>query len=189
MADEYSFPKEKYILIGKVSKAHGLKGELKIIAFSGEAKSIIQHRSLTLVSPQGQISPAFNLLKSRPGNREVISHLEGITDRNQAEKLCGYGVLVKRDTLPDLGNDAFYLHELDGLQVRTENGDEIGRVAGFIDNGVQDILVVKNSTEEFLIPLIPGMIMDRNAEVLVIAPPPGLLQINSEPGKKGNESP
>ena len=189
MADDYTFPTEKYVLIGKISKAHGLKGELKIIAFSGQSQSITQHRELILVSTQGQLSPAFKVLQSRPGNREVITRLEGVSDRNQAEELCGCGVLVEKGALPELGDDEFYLHELDGIQVRTADGRMLGRVTGFFDNGIQDILIVKDSKDEFLIPLIPGMIVERNAEVLIIAPPPGLLQMNSAPGKKGNVSP
>jgi 16S rRNA processing protein RimM len=189
MTDDYSFPADKYVLIGKISKAHGLKGELKIIAFSGESQSITQHKKLILVSTQGQLSPAFNVLSTRAGNREVITRLEGVTDRNQAEEICGCGVLVEKDDLPDPGNDSFYLHELEGIEVRTEDDRVLGKVTGFFDNGIQDILVVKGTKDEFLIPLIPGMIVERNMEVLIIAPPPGLLEINSDPGTKGKVSP
>ena len=187
--DDYSFPTDKYVLIGKISKAHGLKGELKIIAFSGESQSITQHRKLILVSTQSQLSPALTVLGTRAGNKEVITRLEGITDRNQAERYCGYGVLVEKADLPVPGDDSFYLHELEGLQVRTEDGRVLGKVDGFFDNGIQDILVIKDSVDEFLIPLIPGMIVERNEEVLIIAPPPGLLEINTSSGKKGKRSP
>ncbi len=187
--DDYSFPTDKYVLIGKISKAHGLKGELKIIAFSGESLSITRHRKLVLISPQSQLSPVFNVLNTRAGNKEVITLLEGLTDRNQAEGFSGYGVLVEKTDLPDPGDNSFYLHELEGLQVRTEDGRVLGIVDGFFDNGSQDILVVKDTVDEFLIPLIPGMIVERNTEVLIIAPPPGLLEINKDSGKKGKVSP
>lgn len=187
--DNYSFPTEEYVLIGKIGKAHGLKGELKIIPFSGESQSITQHRKLTLVSPQGQLYPSVNVLSTRAGNKEVITRLEDVADRNQAEELCGCGVLVQKKDLPDLEGDGFYLHELDGIQVRTEDGRVLGKVDGFFDNGVQDILVVKDTKDEFLIPLIPGMIVERNKEYLVIAPPPGLLELNTGHGDKGNLSP
>ena len=189
MVQDYSFPTDKYVLIGKISKAHGLKGELKIIAFSGESQSITRHRKLVLISPQNQLSPVFKVLSTRAGNKEVITLLEGVTDRNQAEGFTGCGVLVEKTELPDPGEARFYLHELEGLQVRTEDGRVLGKVAGFFDNGIQDILVVKDAVEEFLIPLIPGIIVERNKEVLIIAPPPGLLEINKGSGKKGKISP
>ena len=112
-------------------------------------------------------------------------HLKGVTDRTDAEKLCGQGVLVHKEDLPTLDADEFYLHELEGLQVETEEGQVLGRVESFFNNGVQDILVVGTGKNEFLIPLIPGMISKRNEKGLTIAPPPGLLDINSGDSVKG----
>ncbi len=189
MADSFSYPADEYVLIGQVTKAHGIKGELKIMAFSGQLQSITQHNSLILVSRQGQISPAFKVVRSRIGNKEAIVHLKGVSDRNDAEKLCKHGVLVHKDDLPILAADELYLHELEGLQVKTEEGQVLGRIESFFSNGVQDILVVGTGKKEFLIPLIPGMISKRNEKCVTIAPPPGLLDINSGDRKKVNGSP
>ena len=179
MAETFSFPTDKYVLIGKVAKAHGIKGELKLISFSGELESISRCKTLTLIFDTDKISPVFNVLQSRIGKKEVLVRLEGVNDRNHAETLAGCGVLALKNDLPELAEDEFYLHELEGLTVTTENGEIIGRVEAFFDNGVQDILVVKNERDEFLIPLIPGMIIQRTIDTLTIAPPPGLLDINS----------
>lgn len=179
MADHYPFEAEKYVLIGKVTKAHGIKGELKVRAFSDQPQSIIQHKQLLLVSSHGQLSPVFDIVRARIGNKEVIIHLQGVNDRSQAEELCGMGVLVTKEALPALDAEEFYLHELEGLQVKTEEGVLIGKVDGFFNNGAQDLLVVKSGKDEVLIPLIPGMITERNENYLTIAPPPGLLEINS----------
>lgn len=179
MAETFSFPTDKYVLIGKVAKAHGIKGELKLISFSGELESISRHKTLTLISHSNEISSVFNVLKSRIGNKEVIVRLEGVDDRNQAEELAGWGVLALKKDLPELAEDEFYLHELEGITVATENGVIVGRVEGFFDNGSHDILVIKNEKDEILIPLIPGMIVKRTHDRLTIAPPPGLLNMNS----------
>lgn len=178
MVEKFSFPTDKYVLIGKVAKAHGIKGELKLIAFSGEAKSITRHPLLTLITPENTISPDFNVLKARVGKKEVIVRLEGVADRNQAERLAGCGILVLKEDLPSLDEDSFYLHELEGVLVNTTDGNTIGKVEAFFDNGVQDILVVREGKLEYLIPLIPGMIVSRDQDSITIAPPPGLLEIN-----------
>ena len=179
MAETFSFPTDKYVLIGKVAKAHGIKGELKLISFSGELETFSKHRILTLISKSDVVSPVYNVLQSRIGKKEILVRLEGISDRNQAEELAGCGVLVLKQDLPELTADEFYLHELEGITVITENGNVIGQVDSFFDNGIQDILVVKNKSDEFLIPLIPGMIVKQTLDKLTIAPPPGLLEINS----------
>lgn len=185
MADSFPFETEKYVLIGKVTKAHGIKGELKVYAFSGQLQSITRHKKLLLVSRQGQVSPVFNVVRTRIGNKEAIVLLKGVSDRTHAEELCGMGVLVYKNDLPDLDADEFYLHELEGLQVKTEEGELIGKIDAFFNNGMQDLLVVRSGKNEYLIPLIPGMITERNENCLTIAPPPGLLDINSGNSARG----
>ncbi|MEN8200753.1 MAG: ribosome maturation factor RimM [Thermodesulfobacteriota bacterium] len=166
-------------MVGKVGKAHGTKGELKIFSFSGDPESISRYRELTLVSPDGRLSPAFKVVRARPSKKETITQLEGVMDRDQAENLRGWGVLAKKSALPRLSGDQFYLHELEGIRVRTEDGRVLGRVEAFFDNGANDILVVRGDGEEYLIPLISGMITERDKTWLTIAPPSGLLEINS----------
>ena len=183
MADSFSFPMDKYVLIGKITKAHGLKGEVKILSFSGQPQNIKRYRQLVLVSEQGRLTPPFTVTKVRVAKKEAIVVIEEINDRTQAEKFCGYGILVRKDELPQLSGDEFYLHELEGLQVTTDQGRHLGRVEAFLDNGAQDLLVVRKEKDEFLIPLIPGMIVERNKEAMIISPPPGLVDINS--GEKG----
>lgn len=185
MAGNYSFPTADYVLIGKVTKAHGIKGELKMVAFSGELQSITQHNKLLLVSRQGKMSPLFDVVRARTGNKEAIVQLKGVTDRNSAEELCGLGILVSKDALPKLQGDEFYLHELEGLQVKTEDGAILGKIDSFFYNGVQDILVINKGKDEILIPLIPGMITEQDENSLTIAPPPGLLTLNSGESKQG----
>ncbi|HID70644.1 MAG TPA: 16S rRNA processing protein RimM [Desulfobacterales bacterium] len=187
MTDGFSYPTDEFILIGKVTKAHGIKGELKLIAFSGQPESITRHEALILVSRQGQLTPALNVVRSRAGNRNVIVQFEGVSNRNDAEKLSGYGVLLHKKDLPALGDDEFYLYELEGLQVLTEEKEVIGNVESFFSNGMQDILVVRDGKKEFLIPLIPGLIRERNESRMIIAPPPGLLDINTGDSAEGED--
>ena len=180
MADSFSFPAEQYVLIGKVTKAHGIRGELKLIPYSGDSKSITRHKCLTLITPANEILPSRAIKKCRTGSKAAIVQLEGINNRNQSEELAGCGVLVPKTALPRLQEEEFYLHELEGVEVETVEGYQVGMVDAFFDNGSQDILVVKQGKQEFLIPLIPGMIVKRDNRCLTIAPPPGLLEINSE---------
>lgn len=188
MADLFPFEAEKYVLLGKVTKAHGIKGELKVRAYSGDPESVTRFKQLLLVSSSGSLSPVFEVQRARGGSKEAIIQLRGVTDRTHAETLCGTGVLVFKDELPDLADDEFYLHELEGLEVLTESGQAIGTVESFFNNGVQDLLVVRSESSEILIPLIPGMICSRDKKQLIIAPPPGLLEVNATDDGAGDLS-
>ncbi len=185
----FSYPKEKYVLIGKVTRAHGIKGELKLIAYSGERRSITNHNSLRLISRENVISKTFTVQNTRGNSLEVITKLDGIDDRNQAEPLVGSGILVAKQRLPALDSGEYYLHELEGLNVVTVDGESLGRVASFLNNGAQEILVIQNAGGEILIPLIPGMVAEWNKAEVIIAPPPGLIELNRVDGAAGNDSP
>lgn len=185
MTDTFSYPTEKYVLVGKVAKAHGIKGELKLLPFSGDGESITRHHELTLITKESKILPVFSVSKARIGKKEVLVQLEGVQDRTQAETFAGCGILVFKQDLPVLNDDEYYLHQLEGLTVITVDGETVGRVESFFDNGSQDILVVRKGKNEFLIPLIPGMVVERDTNSLTIAPPPGLLEINSGDDARG----
>ena len=105
MAESFPYDAKKYVLIGKITKAHGIKGELKIRAYSDNLQSIAIHKKLFLVSTQGKVSPVFNVNRSRIGNKEVIVSFSEVTNRNYAEELCGMGVLIHKENLPKLKDD------------------------------------------------------------------------------------
>ncbi len=187
MADKFSFDTEKYVLIGKVTRAHGIKGELKIRPFSGQLQSITRHNRLLLASRQNGLPESYKVSRTRAATKEALVLLEGVDTRNRAEELCGLEVLAYKDDLPVLAADEFYLHELEGLLVQTEDGRNVGTIDAFFDNGVHDILVVVNGKEETLIPLVPGMITARDNNTVTIAPPPGLLDVNADKNIKGDK--
>ncbi len=187
MADKLSFEAEKYVLVGKVTKAHGIKGELKVRSFSGQLDSITRHNRLLLVSRQNSEPKPYKVERARTANKEALVLLEGVDNRNRAEEFCGLEVLAYKDDLPALAADEFYLHELEGLLVQTEDGTEIGTIDAFFNNGGHDILVVVSGKKETLIPLVPGMITARDDNKVTIAPPPGLLDVNADKSIRGDK--
>jgi 16S rRNA processing protein RimM len=184
MAD-FTYPTELYLLIGKVIEPHGLQGEIKIFSFSGQPENIQHYQKLVLVTPSGTLSSPYAAQKCRIKGKTAIVRLSTVDNRNNAEALTGMGVLIRKTDLPQPGKDEFYLYQMEGLTVVTDQGRQIGTVTAISSNGAQDILVVQgadnsgNLGEEYLIPIIDTIIIHRDTEKIVIAPPPGLLEINS----------
>ncbi len=180
MTDNFHYPTDNYILIGKIVIPHGLKGELKIFSFAGQPDNIRQYKSLILVSPAGQLSPPYAVEKFRVKGKSAIVRLAAVNDRNAAEAITGMGVLILKEDLPPPGEDEFYLSQMEGLAVVTVDGHSLGTVTSIMSNGAQDLLVVQDQDEEYLIPILDSIIIHHDAEKIVIAPPPGLLEINSK---------
>lgn len=179
MSDDFSYPAETYILIGKILEPHGLKGEVRIFSFAGQPENIQHYKKLVLVTPGGKLSSPYSTEKFRIKGKSAIVRLESVNDRNGAEAITGMGVLILKEDLPQPENNEFYLYQMEGLAVITDQGRRLGTVTGIFSNGAQDLLVVQDNDQEYLIPILDSIILHQDTEKIVIAPPPGLLEINS----------
>ncbi len=179
MAEDFTYPADRYLLIGKVVKPHGIRGELKIYPYSQQPESIQSYKHLVLVNTNGERSPSLKVTKCRLLGKLAIVAIETVTDRNHAEQLQGMGVLVQVHSLPEAKEDEFYWFQLQGLLVRTEQGRLLGRVKHIFSNGAQDIMVIGDAPHEYMVPILDTIIVKQNDEGIVINPPPGLLEMNS----------
>ena len=92
--------KEK-VLVGLITGAHGIKGEVKLRSFTAEPKAIATYSPL-----QTAAGNAITVAKLRPQKDGFIASLKGVTDRNAAEALRGTGLFVPRERLPEAAGPA-----------------------------------------------------------------------------------
>lgn len=183
----FPFDPETYLLIGKVTKAHGLRGELKVYPFSQQPENFKQYKEVFLVHENGKMSPPLAVRKSRQQGNLVIALLDSVSDRTAAEMVVGMGILVLKSAVKPVGQDEFLWFQLIGLPVKTEDGTLCGTVEDIFSNGAQDLLVVHNGDAEYLIPILEDFIVRHDEHEVVIAPPPGLLEINAR-GDEGKDN-
>jgi len=179
MQHHFPFPEEKFLLIGTVIKAQGLKGEVSIHSFSGQPENLNTYDTLFLVDKGGNLSPKLSIKRFRVHKGKAVVLFDRVRDRSHAEQLAGMGVLLAREMLPPLAEDEFYWHQLIGLTVCTTAGEQVGILRHVFSNGAQDIMVVQDGDQEYLVPLSDGIIVSYDETQLIIDPPPGLLEINS----------
>ena len=82
--------------------------------------------------------------------------------------------------MPQLADDEFYWYQLLGVTVNTKDGCYLGTMQSVFSNGAQDVMVIKGEDDEYLVPLTDGVIVEQSDKLLVIDPPPGLLEMNIE---------
>jgi 16S rRNA processing protein RimM len=182
MIPDYLFPADEYLLLGKVAKAHGLNGDLKIFLYSEQPENAVVYSELLLIDRDGAISSPLVVMKSRVQGKAMIIRLASIATRTQAEQVEGHGVLLARKHLPATGKDEYYWHQYQEKLVVDLAGQVIGRVERLFNNGAQDILVIKAGKEEILIPITKSILVGETAENLIVNPPPGLLELNADSG-------
>ncbi len=169
---------DDFVLLGKVTRAHGIRGEIKVYPYSGDPGNFKKYRTLYLSAGADTARRAFVCQGARIQGNQVLLRLEGCGDRDQAQRLVGREVWLRREDLPELDEDEFYLHELEGRLVVTNQGDEVGRVTGILATGAHDILVVRDGTREHLVPLVAEFLVRIEDDRVVLDLPPGLLEIN-----------
>lgn len=180
MADAFSFPTDKYILIGKVGKPHGLSGEVRLHLYSEQPENVRSYKRLVLITTAGEISPSLRIVSSRVQGKAAIVGFESVNDRSSADNLKGRGVLLEIEELPETNEGEYYYYQFQGLPVKTVEGLLLGRVESVFSNGAQDILVIRQGTQEYLIPLVDSVVVRHTDDEIIVNPPPGLLEINSE---------
>jgi len=149
----------EFVRVGKVKDAHGIKGELFVVLFAGEAAWIDQLKSLRLVSvtvPE-QVK-TFAIKSVRLHKNGLIAKTEGIKDRNEAETLKGWLMEIPKDYLISKEGEKIFLKEIEGFRVFTKQKGEIGKIVGFGTNGVQDLLVVRTTWGDFEIPFVEDFV-------------------------------
>lgn len=177
MVEEYSYPADDYVLLGKVTKAHGLRGEVNIFSFSGQPENFRGYKEIVLVDSAGNLSVAQAVEKFRPQGNNAVVQLAFIKSREQAEEIEGLGVLLAKNLLPEAAEDEYYWYQYQGKMVVDQNGRNIGRVEKLFSNGAQDILVINSGREEILIPVTKNIIVGETEKELIVDPPPGLLDL------------
>jgi 16S rRNA processing protein RimM len=167
--------REGYLLIGKITGPHGIKGLLKVHSYA---------ESLDLFAPdepiflkRGKDYEPCTVLSASPHKKGVLLLLEGITDRNRAEAICGVEIYVEKSRLPELEEDVYYWDDLIGLSVEDEDGSVLGSLTSIIETGSNDVYVVQKGKEEILIPALEHVILSVDLEtgLMRVCLPEGLL--------------
>jgi 16S rRNA processing protein RimM len=83
-----------------------------------------------------------------------------LDDRDLAREWVGAEIVIERERLPAVAADEFYWADLEGLEVRTEAGEVLGKVDHLLATGAHDVLVLGGSTER-LIPFVVGSVVKR----------------------------
>ena len=124
------------ILLGTITGAHGIRGEVLIRSHTEDPLAIAAYGPLA--DKAG--GRTFELSGVRAGAKGIIARIAGITDRNAAERLKGTDLYIERHCLPEPEDGEFYHADLIGLSVVTPEGDAVGEVVAIQNFGAGDLL-------------------------------------------------
>jgi len=165
------------IIVGRIGRPHGVRGELVVGVRTDDPEARFALGTQLETDPAG-VGP-LTVAATRWQSGELIVRFKGIADRTVAGGLTGTWLSVDSGLLGALDDpDEFRDHELIDLTVRTVGGEVVGVVTHVLHHG-QDLLAISpvSGAGEILVPFVRAIVteVDVRGGVLVIDPPPGLL--------------
>ena len=130
---------DERILVGKIVAPQGIKGEVRVQTFT-ERPSDFQNLS---VFGDNFSADSLHFVRVVPNSNVVIMKIDGVTDRNVAEKIRGTDLYVYRSELPPTKSGEYYQADLIGMTV-IRQGVELGHIVCFQNFGAGDIMELDN---------------------------------------------
>ena len=176
---------EEMALVGRIARAHGIRGQVIVNPESDFADERFQPGAELYLERGGKVEK-IRLTTARFHRDRPVIGIEGVETMNDAAALAGRELRVPVDRLAPLAADTFYRHDLIGCRVETTNGQDVGIVEDVEGTVGRSRLIVKGANGEILIPLASEIcrMIDPAGKRIMIDPPEGLLELNG-PAKAG----
>ena len=172
-------PQPKYLLLGEILRPHGVAGELKMRVLTAYPERLSELETVFLGDdPDSTDAVEYGVEGVRMHQQYALVKLEGIQDRDQADTLRQLLVMVMLENAIPLEEGEFYLYQLIGLGVQTDEGQHLGKLVEVLETGANDVYVVDSPEYgEVLIPVIPDTIIKTDLEngVIIVKLMDGLL--------------
>jgi 16S rRNA processing protein RimM len=140
---------ERYVTLGRISGAHGVKGWVKVYSDTNPRENILAYSPWDLVRAGSR--QRVEVAAGRLQGKILVARLEGCDDRDAADALVGCEIEVPRSRLPDdLALGEYYWADLVGLRVETLEGVELGCITRLFETGANDVIVVAGERERLL---------------------------------------
>ena len=166
---------EELLQVGAITSTHGIRGEVKVFPTTDDPKRFCKLKQVIL--DDGKSKQELEIESVKFFKNLIILKFKGIDDINEVEKYRKATLWVTREQAVPLKKDEYFIADLIGLSVVTEDGEELGNITDVMQTGANDVYVIaKEGEEEFLIPAIKECVknVDLENRMMTIFLMPGL---------------
>jgi 16S rRNA processing protein RimM len=154
----------RMLVLGHVSGLFGVRGWVRVFSETEPRENILGYQPWYL---GGAVRPT-EVAGGRRHGKGVVARLGGCVDRDQAARLVGLEIAVRRDQLPTPGHQEYYWADLEGLAVETLEGVALGRVTYLMATSANDVLVIEGERQRLVPFLWRRVVQDVNLDRGVI---------------------
>ena len=145
--------------IGIITKPQGIGGEVRVLPTTDDPTRFGLLDSVCIRSAQGA-ETTHKIVSARQHKGMVLIKFEGINDRNAAEKLVKSVLTIPPEKALKLDIDEYFIRDLIGLSVQSKDGTKLGTIKDVFPTGANDVYVIENAGESFMIPAIKDVVLD-----------------------------
>lgn len=165
------------IAIGQIARSNGVRGEVRINLLTDHPERL-QQLTHVWVGRDDATTQRFNIEHVRFHRGQAVVKFGSIESRDAADGLKNQFVFIEEQSAAVLAEGSYYIHEIVGMEVSTEEGERVGRVDEVWQMPANDVWVVRENGKEILLPAINDVIqsVDVRRRKIVIRPMEGLLE-------------
>ena len=146
---------EKLIIIGKITGAHGVRGELKVFPLTDDPRRFLKLKECFICGQNFEKPEAMTCSSARIDRGNVLVKFDGCADRDKAELLRGRFIAVERENAVKLKKDNYFITDLKGLKVIDDVRGEVGTVIDCFETGPQFTLDIRRDKKKnLMIPFV-----------------------------------
>lgn len=154
---------EQLLQVGVISSTHGVRGEVKVFPTTDNLRRFEELDEVILQTRTEQRHLAIAGVKYF--KQFAILKFKGIDNINDIEKYKGCALFVTREQAQPLEENEYYIADLIGMQVYTEDGARFGELKDVMETGANDVYIIRTEEHgEVLIPAIRDCILEVDVE-------------------------
>ena len=157
---------EDYFRVGVIANTHGIRGEVKVFPTTEDPQRFKGMKEIILDT--GSEEKVLEVASARFFKNLVILKFKGIDSINDIEKYKGKDLLVTRENAIPLNEGEYYIADIIGATVVTEDGAQFGILKDVLTTGANDVYVVDHEGTEVLLPVIPDCVLARDMEQKIV---------------------
>lgn len=160
---------EDLLQVGVITTTHGVRGEVKVFPTTDDSARFKELKKVLLDTGKGTLELEITGVKFF--KNLVILKFKGIDDINEVEKYKKCGLYVAREDAVALDENEYFIADLIGLKVWSDEGEELGELTDVLQTGANDVYVVRQEDgEELLLPAIKECVKEvdlKDGKILV----------------------
>ena len=154
---------EEFLQVGAIANTHGIAGEVKVFPMTDDIKRFKKLKEVYLDT--GKEKKLLHVVSCKFVKNQPVLKFKEFSNINEVEMYKRKGLFVTRDQAVPLEKDEYFIADLIGMDVISDEGEQLGTISDVLQTGANDVYVISSKGQkDLLLPAIHECVLDVNVE-------------------------